>query len=136
MYIFIDDNQIHRISRPAIKLPPIDIKALCEYLENVELSPLASGALLAWGALGFYRGCRFKFCLHNANLKRYELTNRGKKPEQVYFMTGIFGAFTSLAYFIPVVNLLYITKELWRLELYLRGVEVDTESIYYNRLCM
>jgi hypothetical protein len=136
MYIFIDDNQIHRISRPAIKLPPIDLKPVFQYLENVELSPLASGALIAWGALGFYRGCRRQVYLHNANLKRYELTNKGRKPEHIYFMTGICGAFTSFAYLIPGINLFYMAKELWRLELYLRGVEVDTESFHYNRLCM
>jgi len=52
----------------------------------------------------------------------------------MYFMTGTFGLLTSFLYYVPLINLSYISKELWRLETYLRGIEVNTDSEEYNKL--
>lgn len=132
MHIIIDDA----LFKPKPRLPPIDWEGLIGSLKDVEVPPAVTGTLLAWGALGFYRGCRFQNTLHKINMQKYERHQKGKKPEQFYFMNGVFGAFTSLAYLFPVVNLLYISKEVWRLEMYLIGMEVDTESKEYNQLCL
>ena len=134
MHIIIDDA----LFKPKPRLPPIDWKLVFESLRSIneiEVPPVVTGTLFAWGALGFYRGCRYQNIIHKINMQKYERLKKGKKPEQFYFMNGVFGACTSFAYLFPFVNLFYLSKELWRLEMYLRGIEVDTESKDYNQLC-
>jgi hypothetical protein len=134
MQIIIDDK-LFKPKKPESE--PIDLKPLFEYLSTVEIHPTFGFALFGWGVLGFYRGCRYHSWCYKRDLKIYERKsnkNKGKKPQQMYFMTGAFGLLTSFLYYVPLINLSYISKELWRLETYLRGIEVNTDSEEYNKL--
>ncbi len=136
MQIIIDDK-LFKPKKPDPQFEPIDLKPLFEYLSTVEIHPTVGFALFGWGVLGFYRGCRYHSWCYKRDLKIYERKsnkNKGKKPQQMYFMTGAFGLLSSFLYYVPLINLCYISKELWRLETYLRGIEVDTDSEEYNKL--
>ncbi len=136
MQIIIDDK-LFKPKKPDPQFESNDLKPLFVYLSTVEIHPTVGIALFGWGFLGFYRGCRYHSWCHKRDLKIYERKsnkNKGKKPQQFYFITGAFGLLTSFLYYFPVINLCYVSKELWRLETYLRGIEVDTDSEEYNKL--
>lgn len=134
MQIIIDD----KIFKPKKPEPePIDLKPLFDSLSTIEIHPSVGIALFSWGILGFYRGCRYHYWCYKRDLRNYEKKSnkyKGKKPQHFYFMTGAFGLLSSFLYYVPLINLCYVSKELWRLETYLRGIEVDTESEEYNKL--
>ena len=144
MQIIIDD----KLLRPVEKKPEFDaekfIKAVEEIANSIEVDkfhPVTKTILFAWGALGFYRGVRYQSCLYKKEMDKYNNSLRrkkhvGKKPESFYFGRCCFGLLTSALYFVPLINLFYISKEMWRLEVFIRGLDEDTESERYNHLCI
>lgn len=143
MQIIIDD----RLLKPVEKKPEFDaekfVKAIESYVQSIEFDkfhPAQKAFVFAWGALGFYRGMKFHTCLYKKELNKYNNLPRNKKltckkPEQYYLSTCSFSLLTSVLYFVPLVNLFYVAKEIWRLEVYIRGLDEDTESERYTHLC-
>jgi hypothetical protein len=142
MHIIIDDK-IFKVERK----PAFDLKGFLKSIEPVvssiefdKIHPNIKLGLFAWGALGFYRGSKYHSMLYQKELDKHnKLLERGivtrKRPEQYYVGKFAYGLFTSFMYFVPGVNLFYIAKEIWRLEIFLRGLDEDTESEQYNHLC-
>lgn len=118
-----------------------DLRPLIEFIESIEFDKIPTAVKVgafAWGALGFYRGIRYRSWKYRQELLKYEkLLERkkhAKKPEQFYVATIAFGLLSSFVYHVPIANLFYLSKELWRLEVWLRGLDEDTESESYNTL--
>lgn len=108
-----------------------------------------------WTALGFYRGIQSQDYEYKQDLKKYQLqiekdkADRIKYPEYYksifydppravtpkYLLTGmVYGLYGSFLYVIPVTCVLYMIKELYRIEIYARGLEGEKTKKYYNTL--
>ena len=142
MHIIIDGKVFKLEQKPAFDLKGFlkSVEPIVSSIEFDKIHPNIKLGLFAWGTLGFYRGVQYNNILHKKELNKYnDLLNRGivtrKRPQQYYLSKFAYGLFTSFMYFVPVVNLFYIAKEFWRLEIFLRGLDEDTESDQYNHLC-
>lgn len=94
------------------------------YYRNV----LYSGATGLIG-LGFKRG------IHSYN---YELTKRNKyrdNKETYFYSHAVYhGIFGSISYIIPIFWVMYIPKEIYRLEVNLRNLESEKSTDKYNEI--
>ena len=103
----------------------------------------AAAPLAAWGLLGFYRGTQYYNYQYNNKLKMYEKKWRSdpiiyshlEKPEKyysLYFGVGIWGA---CVYVMPIIGFIPVLKEIYRLEINLRGLDDKKETdAYYDLL--
>jgi len=100
---------------------------------------LSALPLVLWGGLGYYRGVNSYNHNYSKNLTswinknstRYNLIE--KRPEQFYIGKMGLGIAGTCLYVIPFTGIFMAAKELWRLEVNLRGLkeEKDTDSYQF-----
>jgi len=81
---------------------------------------------VGWGSLGFYRG------LNDYDYKYEQKIKMGRRELYLYsgkFTNGIMG---TLFYLNPCLVFFSIPKEIYRLEVDLRGLETEKQSAKYN----
>ena len=100
---------------------------------------IKTGLLCSWGSLGFYRG------LNAYNYGYIETIPKERKANEPYMLmytkalersiirlgSGLLG---TVVYIHPIFLFLVVTKELYRLEVNVRGLEEEKKSDFYNRL--
>jgi len=86
--------------------------------------------LCGWPILGFNRGFN-SYNYHYSNNKLYQ-----NSEIKQYFYTEAFmwGVGSTLAYLNPFMSLITIGKEIYRLEVNLRGLEDEKKTEYYNKV--
>lgn len=85
-------------------------------------------ATVGWGSLGFYRGL-------NEYDYKYE-QNKQMGRHQTYLYSGKItgGLFGCLFYLNPFLAIFMVSKEMYRLEVNLRGMEPEKQSAKYNEI--
>lgn len=88
-----------------------------------------------WGSLGFYRGIAYYDYNHKKNVKEYENSKRYNlhnrvKPQDSYVSKFGVGILSTAMYLSPI-GVLTAIKELYRLEINLRGLEEKKEEANY-----
>jgi hypothetical protein len=110
---------------------------------------------IGWGSLGFYRGIQDydyehqndleiynrKMHEYNESLKKYKTRNPyyseptlPEKPHKYYLTTLSKGLAGTCFYLNPIFLLFYVSKELYRLEAYLRNIDDVKNKTYYKKL--
>jgi hypothetical protein len=85
--------------------------------------------LAYWSALGFYRGVNSYKYENETYTKRY-----AKPVRYLYSATLLYGITGSVIYLFPVLLPITIAKEIYRIEVNLRGLNDDKKTRYYNEL--
>jgi len=88
----------------------------------------------SWGLLGSYRGIKYYNFRHEEEMKYYlKDTKNNKKPQDFYSSKITVAALWTVIYILPFCCILPATKEIKRLEIYLRGLEEEKKKPeYYN----
>ncbi len=91
----------------------------------------------SWLSLGFYRGTKYYGRDYKNDCIRYEEKKNNKyytvvKPEYFYIYCVGFGLFGFLLYANPVTIPMVIPKELYRLEINIRGLNEEKEKDDYH----
>lgn len=110
---------------------------------------------IGWASLGFYRGIQDHDYDHHNDLERYnnkmieynesiEKYKAGKnyyseptlpeKPHKYYLTTFSKGVAGTCFYLNPIFLFFYVSKELYRLEAYLRNIDDVKNKSYYKKL--
>lgn len=110
---------------------------------------------IGWASLGFYRGIQDYDYEHHNDLERYnnkmfeynESTEKykagkhyyieptlPKKPHKYYLTSLSKGVAGTCFYLNPIFFLFYVSKELYRLEAYLRNIDDVKNKEYYKKL--
>jgi len=85
-------------------------------------------SLSSWGLLGFYRGLK-SYDYHHEKSK----TRTYIKPEPYLYSAKFFnGILGCLFYLNPVLIIVTVPKEIYRIEVNLRGLESEKKSDRYN----
>ena len=108
------------------------------------------GFACGWGLLGFYRGTQHYDYTHKEQLQTYrekikrysadkirypDLTiEKPIEPAKYIISTMANGLYGSFCYLYPVVNVVYVIKEFYRAEIYLRNLKEEKTKRYYNTL--
>ena len=79
--------------------------------------------LVGWGALGCYRG-----------MKEYQYSVQKYELPYMYMTHGLFGMAGTLCYMNPFLLGLIVPKEVYRMDMLLRGLENEKESDKYNEV--
>ena len=89
---------------------------------------IAAGTL--WGSLGFKRG------INEYNYKNEKYNEKNKENPKPYFYTSKipYGVMGTFFYINPFLGPIILYKELYRLEVNIRGLESEKKSDYYNEL--
>ena len=78
----------------------------------------------SWSLLGFNRG-----------MNSYDYSHKkDPKKQSLYLEKGLWGLCSSIAYVNPVTFFLVLYKEVYRLEVQLRGLENEKNTDYYNQV--
>jgi hypothetical protein len=88
------------------------------------------------GSLGFVRGTNhYEYCYNKKLYQYYCYEDRKyKNPPYLYSTRTVYGLFGTFCYITPFMYCVVLPKEVFRLEVNLRGLDsVKTES-YYNLL--
>ena len=64
----------------------------------------------------------------------YNYSCNKSKKQYFYFQKGCWGIFTAFAYLNPCTLIYLLYKELYRVEVNLRGLEYEKKSDYYNEV--
>ena len=84
-----------------------------------------------WPILGFKRGINS----YDYNYSQNKLYSHGKQPKNsFYFDKFVWGVFSAIVYLNPVTGLIGLYKEVYRLEVNLRGLEDEKKTDYYNEV--
>jgi hypothetical protein len=90
-----------------------------------------SSVFIGWSSLGFVRGMNF----YDYRINKYNETacieNKKTKFYLSKFTSGIFGSF---CYITPPFLFLNVWREIYRLEINLRGLDKEKEKDYYNEI--
>ena len=78
---------------------------------------------VGWSTLGFYRGINYYEYYHKHENKHYFYTDK--------IFNGLFGL---VIYINPGLLPIAIYKEIYRLEINLRGLEEEKKTEYYNKI--
>jgi len=79
-------------------------------------------------SLGFYRGV-------NAYSYRYKKINKYEEsPVYLYTSAYLYGFYGSIIYITPFLWPIILPKEIYRLEINLRGIDSEKGGDYYNEL--
>ena len=85
--------------------------------------------LASWSALGFYRG------VHSYKYEIETYTKRYSKPVRyLYSAMLLHGIVGSSLYLFPLLWPITMAKEIYRIEVNLRGLNEDKQTRYYNEL--
>ena len=115
-----------------------------------------------WGFLGFYRGIQdynYKYNIkledynkdndiYNKKLEEYSKENKEDKKylynihkyykpikPNKYYLTSMTNGLNGLIFYIaPIPGIFYFVKEIYRAEVYLRGLDDEKNKNYYNTL--
>jgi hypothetical protein len=87
--------------------------------------------LWSWPALGFYRGLN-SYNYNYSNNKLYD--KYFEKPRPLYIDKAAWGLVGTFCYLTPGFCFIAAYKEIYRLEVNLRGIEDEKKSAYYNRI--
>lgn len=113
-----------------------------------------------WGVLGFYRGtkhydytCKEEMIKYNGEMTEYNkdmekynidtkkypnihfrVPKKIDKPQKYYTSTLVYGLYGSMMYFTPYPGLMFFVKEIYMLEINLRGLNDAKKTSYYNLL--
>ena len=92
--------------------------------------------LSSWVSLGFYRGTKYYGNDYKKHCIRYEERKDNKyytvdKPQHFYTHRFGYGLFGVLLYANPVTFVLIIPKEIYRLEVNIRGLNEEKEKDKY-----
>ena len=77
----------------------------------------------AWSALGFKRG-----------INSYDYSYNKDSRQDLYLQKGIWGVTSTMAYINPCTFFIVLYKEIYRLEVNLRGLEDEKKTDYYNEV--
>lgn len=80
---------------------------------------------ISWCGLGFYRGL---------NYYKYKNINEKIKESYLYSNSIVYGIFGIVIYGNPLFLPISIYKELYRLEVNVRNLEIEKKSTFYNNL--
>lgn len=88
----------------------------------------------SWGLLGFYRGVKYYNYYYEEDMKYYLKDPMFfRKPQKFYITEIAHGGLGTLIYIAPIICVLPAIKELYRLEINLRGLEEEKKKKdYYN----
>jgi len=79
----------------------------------------------SWSALGFKRGI---------NSYDYSYNKKFHIKQHLYLEKGIWGLTSTIAYINPCTFFFVLYKEIYRLEVNLRGLEDEKKTDYYNEV--
>ena len=79
----------------------------------------------SWSALGFKRGI---------NSYDYSYNKKFHIKQHLYLEKGIWGLGSMMVYLNPVTFFFALYKEIYRLEVKLRGLENEKNTDYYNKI--
>ena len=85
-------------------------------------------ATVGWGSLGFYRG------INEYDYKYEKNKKMGRNKTYLYSGKITGGLFGCLFYLNPFLSIFTISKEIYRLEVNLRGMEYEKTTDRYNEL--
>lgn len=85
-------------------------------------------ATVGWGSLGFYRG------LNEYDYKYEQNKKMGRRELYLYSGKITGGLFGCLFYLNPFLAIFMVSKEMYRLEVNLRGMEPEKQSAKYNEI--
>jgi|LakMenE18May11ns_1017448.scaffolds.fasta_scaffold8193982_1 hypothetical protein len=88
-------------------------------------------AIFGWPVLGFYRGLK-SYDYNYSNNRLYRHSEKMKFP--LYIDKSVWGIGGMLWYSNPVGFILGLYKEVYRLEVNLRGLEDEKKTAYYNEV--
>jgi len=87
--------------------------------------------LSSWSALGFKRGVD-SYNYHYSNNRLYRDFEKMKHP--LYLDKLVWGIGGILCYLNPITACVVLYKEVYRLEVNLRGIEDEKKTDYYNKV--
>ena len=87
--------------------------------------------ICSWSALGFIRGLN-SYDYNYSNNKLYKHHEKAKQP--FYFDKLVWGFAATFAYINPGILPFVLYKEIYRLEVNLRGLEDEKKTDYYNEV--
>jgi hypothetical protein len=100
-------------------------------MNNKIKSIAAITMVCGWPALGFKRGLN-SYDYNYSHNKLYKHHEKAKHP--FYLDKFAWGIISAIAYLNPVTGLFGLYKEVYRLEVNLRGLEDEKKTDYYNEV--
>jgi len=91
--------------------------------------PRTIAAISGWGLLGFYRGLNHYDYYHYEKLK-----SMGRREPYFYSTKFSYGVIGCFFYLNPILVFVTVPKEIYRLEVNLRGMENEKKSDRYNEI--
>lgn len=89
----------------------------------------------SWGLLGIYRGINLYNHNYKMDYKKYvKEPQYYTKPEYFYFANVPYGIFGLFIYYNPIFLPIVLVKEVYRLEVNIRGLNEEKEKENYNDL--
>ena len=101
------------------------------------LSKFGKSIIVGWGLLGYNRGINsynYKNNKNNTNNTNNNNNKNNKNNEYLYSDKIFYGIFGAIMYVNPLLIFISISKEIYRLEINLRGLEDAKKTDYYNEL--
>ena len=108
----------------------------------LDAASIKKGLAVGWAGLGFYRGVQSYDYGYQYPPKNQPAPH--DKPFMYMYSKALehniiglfFGIAGSVVYIVPTTGVLMVSKELYRLEVNLRGLEEEKNSDFYNRLLL
>ena len=126
----------------------------------IQTKKILGGVASLWGVLGFYRGTKHydysckeemikyneKMTEYNKDMEKYNIDikkypdihyrvpRKIDKPQKYYTSTLVYGLYGSFVYFAPYPGVMFFIKEIYMLEINLRGLNDAKKTSYYNLL--
>ena len=127
---------------------------------SIQTKKVFGGVASIWAILGFYRGtrhydynCRQEIIKYNEKMTEYNkymekynidikkypdihyrVPQKMDKPQKYYTTTLGYGLYGSLIYLAPYPGVAFFLKEIYMLEINLRGLNDAKKTSYYNSL--
>ena len=127
---------------------------------SIQTKKVFGGVASLWGLLGFYRGTKHydynckqemikyneKMIKYNKDMEKYNIDikkypdihyrvpQKIDKPQKYYTTTLGYGLYGSLIYLAPYPGVAFFFKEIYKLEINLRGLNDEKTKRYYNCL--
>lgn len=127
---------------------------------SIQTKKILGGVAGLWGVLGFYRGTKHydysykedmvkyneKMTEYNKDMEKYNIDvkeypkihyrvpQKIEKPQKYYISTLGYGLYGFSIYLLPYPGNLFFLKEMYMLEISLRGLKDEKKTRYYNLL--
>ena len=106
------------------------------------MSNMIKGLLGTWGTLGFYRGVQQYNFENKQKIQTYK-NDKIRYPEidffpPTYFYTStlVYGTSGFFFYLFPGTVPICFVKELYRVEINMRGIEAEKQTFFYNNMLL